>query len=261
MNPLEKIHKSWEPVLPILNQEPLLDFKQNILPNCSSQPLAEDIFNVFRMPVKEIKVVILGQDPYPTPGDAIGYSFATRQERKVPRSLKIIQKEIIEEFTPIRKMDQNPLSIKDSIAPYQKSISFENPEWKTLSYWRQQGVFLLNTALTVETGKAGSHLSYWKYFIEKVINFISEESPCIWLLWGKKAQSYRNFVANKYYASGVAMEDIDSVPIVDDYNYILEAPHPAAELYSGGNAGFYGCNHFIKSNKILEKSNKEQIVW
>lgn len=72
MNPTEIIHESWQPIMPILNQEPLLGFKERVLPNCSFQPKKEDIFKVFRMPVNKIKIVLLGQDPFPTPGDAVG---------------------------------------------------------------------------------------------------------------------------------------------------------------------------------------------
>ena len=80
MNPTEIIDKSWIPVLSQLHQEPLKSFYEELLPNISYQPLKEDIFRVFEMPVNKIKVVILGQDPYPTPGDAVGLAFAIRAE-------------------------------------------------------------------------------------------------------------------------------------------------------------------------------------
>lgn len=243
MNPLEKFDDSWEPIIPLLHQDKLSDLKYNILPNISYQPATEDIFNVFRMPVSEIKVVILGQDPYPTPGDAIGYSFATREERRVPKSLNIIAQEIEKEG--LRNLEAD----------------IKKPGYKTLSHWRDQGVFLLNTALTVETGKAGSHLKYWEDFTKRVLNFISIESPCIWILWGKKAQNYRNFIHNKFDVQGYDDETIKEIPAVSDYNYVLQAPHPAAELYSGGKAGFYGCNHFKYSNEILKKNTKKEIIW
>ena len=139
MNPTEIIDKSWIPVLSQLHQEPLKSLYEELLPNISYQPLKEDIFRVFEMPVNKIKVVILGQDPYPTPGDAVGLAFATRAERKLPASLRIIIQEIGESVYSFSREDFKP--------------TYDDSDWKTLDHWRKQGVFLLNTALTVETGR------------------------------------------------------------------------------------------------------------
>ena len=76
MNPIEKIHTDWLPVINLLYQEPLVSLNENILPNISFQPNKENIFNVFQIPIKNIKVVMLGQDPYPTPGYAIVIAFS-----------------------------------------------------------------------------------------------------------------------------------------------------------------------------------------
>jgi len=215
MNPLSKIHSSWIPIMEILNRdEDLIQLNTQILPNCTFYPQAENIFNVFSMPVDDIKVVILGQDPYPKKGQAIGYAFAVDAQCSIPQSLNIIIKEI----------DDNNLKRADR-------------RWRTLTHWTQQGVFLLNTALTVEEGKAGSHLKYWNNFTVEVIKYISNRNKVVWLLWGKKAQAYKEFIAEN--------------------NVVLEAPHPAAETYNGGTAGFFGCKHFSKVNDILE----EKIIW
>lgn len=242
MSLLASIDKSWFPVLNVLYQEPLNSFKANILSNISHQPRPEYIFRAFEQPLNKVKVVILGQDPYPTYGDAIGYAFATIKERKIPKSLQIIKAELINEGV-------------DS--------HFSNrEEWKTLNHWVDQGVFLLNTALTVETGKAGSHLKYWENFTQRVISHISTNNPCIWLLWGKKAQSFIPYInQNPYHVKGYDKNTIKQIPINPDWNYILKAPHPAAELYSGGKAGFYGCNHFIYTNSILERKHNSKINW
>src|ERR1051326_4628371 len=141
MNPRDKIHPSWQPFIDdVLNRaEDLRELNTQILPNIEYYPAKENIFNVFRMPLEDIKVVILGQDPYPKEGQAIGYAFAVSESTNKPASLRIIEKEIGHEID------------------------------KTLSHWREQGVFLLNTALTVEKGKAGSHLNYWQNFTRQVI--------------------------------------------------------------------------------------------
>lgn len=205
------IHKSWYPHLePLFQSNGMKFIKNNILSKCKFSPSAKNIFNVFSMPITDIKVVVLGQDPYPTPGDAIGYAFAVSESTRKPPSLRIIEKEVGHELE------------------------------RTLSSWREQGVFLLNTALTVENKSAGSHIKYWQGFTFHVIRTISYEITPIWLLWGKYAQSFE--------------------PVIRDserflFNDILTAPHPAAEIYSGGKAGFLGCNHFNKVNEILENKH------
>ena len=235
MNPKEVIHKSWFPMMEtLLNQPALQELNTKILPNISFQPKKDDIFNVFRMPLDEIKVVILGQDPYPTPGDAIGYAFINGRN-KTPKSLEIIEREI------------------------EVETSYSSQGIET---WIEQGVFLLNTALTVETSRAGSHLEYWKNFTAAVIWHISVNHPCIWVLWGKKAQWFQPCIGmNPFNVKGYDNETIEEIPINDDYNYVMTAPHPAAEAYSGGKSGFYGCNHFYFVNKILAKQGKPCITW
>lgn len=165
-------------------------------------PPRRDIFNVFNMNIEDIKLVVLGQDPYPH-NAACGYSFAVAEGVKKPVSLRIMEKELGHELDP---------SLKD---------------------WIAKGVFLLNTALTVESGKPGSHIEYWAIFTRNLIHKISTENPCSWLLMGKYAQKYSAFIQNK------------------DKNHIFEVPHPAAEVYSGGKAGFIGCNVFKQINEVL----------
>lgn len=230
------IDESWNSIKPLLYQEPLVTLN-HILNDISYQPVKKDIFNVFKMPKNNIKIVLLGQDCYPTPGDAIGYSFATRKENKLPASLRIIQKELLNEY-PDTKI---------------------NEEWKTLQHWIEQGVFLLNTALTVETGKAGSHLQYWMDFTKHVIRTISNDNPCIWILWGKFAQNCSGNIKNGIFVNQYT--NINEMPISPYNNYIITAPHPAAEIYSGGKAGFYGCNCFKKANFIINKNHKQIIKF
>lgn len=239
---IPNLDKSWRPIVSLLYQEPLVTLNTTILPNISFQPRKENIFKVFETPVNKIRVVILGQDPYPTPGVAIGRSFAVSEDTKIPVSLRIIQEEIIKE-------NQNYFS-RD-----------EEPYWKTLQHWQDQGVFLLNAALTVETGNAGSHLKYWEYFTQRVVSYISVKQPCIWLLWGQKAQKFKSYISNPFSVKDYDRETIKQIPSNSDWNYILESPHPAAEAYSGGKAGFFGNNHFIFTNEILNKLSKKQINW
>lgn len=232
--------KSWVNLRHYLYSEPLKTLNERILPEISSQPRKEDIFNVFQMPLNKINVVILGQDPYPKPGDATGYAFATKAERKIPRSLQVIAQEIENEGF---------------------DIDSENSEWKTLEHWTDQGIFLLNTALTVETARAGSHLKYWNDFIVATIKTIAYKNPCIWILLGKKAQFYTRYITNRFHVRGYDKEKIKDIPADRSKNYIIYAPHPAAETYSGGKAGFYGSDCFYFANRVLKNNKKPEIVW
>jgi len=242
MNPLDHFHASWKPLFGLLHQDSLAELSANILPNCVYYPHKENIFRVFRMPLNKIKVVILGQDPYHGPGQANGLAFAVNENISTPPSLGIIARELSDE------------GLKDS-------HNYDTP-WKTLGHWEEQGIFLLNTALTVESTKPGSHLIYWNEFVSQVIKFIAINNPCIWLLWGKKAQSYTTYIPHKtiFNVKNYSKETIGGIPSNPYFNYVLKASHPAAECYST-NAGFLGCNHFHYVNTILMKNNQVQINW
>ena len=248
---IENIDKSWYPVVSMLYQEPLETLRTSILPNISFQPLKEDIFRVFEMPVNKIKIVILGIEPSPIPGESIGLSYAMNPLCKLSNSLKAIGQEIY------GKDGDDEYSVEHSA-----EITPLNPEWKTLNHWTKQGIFLLNTALTVETGNAGSHLKYWEEFTRRVISYISVKNPCIWLLWGAKAQKFIPYINScPFHVKGYTKTTIQDIPANEEWNYILTAPHPAAETYTGGKAGFYGCNHFLYANEILKKLKHTPINW
>jgi len=225
------VHTSWTPIKRLLYKT----LNEN-LSNTTYHPKRKDVFNVFKMPISDIKVIILGQDPYPAQENAMGYAFAVPVDKKMPTSLRVIKEELMEEFA------------KPSPAP----------EWRTLKSWRDSGVFLLNTALTIETGKAGSHLGYWKNCIDSVIKHISKTHPCIWMLWGKKAQSFKENICNAFDIKVNSIKTIEKMLINDKTNYILEASHPAAR---GNSKSFKGCNHFLYANAILRKLKKREITW
>ncbi len=234
MNPLEIIHPSWNNVIhPAINNNPLLDeLKEKILPNISYQPEPKNIFRAFSLPMSNFKICIIGQDPYPTPQDAVGLSFVNGTD-KTPASLRIIYKE----------------------------LEKEGFEYHGVNKWFNQGVLMLNTALTVETGNPGSHLKYWEQFSEEVIKRFSKDNPCIWILWGKHAQNFQKFIYKPVDTNLYDMKNIYHIPIDPECNYILKSAHPAAETYAGGKAGFYGNNHFLKSNVLLKLFNKKEIEW
>ncbi|WP_394248957.1 uracil-DNA glycosylase [Vibrio profundi] len=131
-------------------------------------PLEKDVFSAFSSTAYEdVRVVILGQDPYHGPNQAHGLSFSVLPGIKIPPSLRNIYKELTQDIE-----------------------GFETPSHGYLQSWAEQGVLLLNTVLTVEEGKAHSHAkSGWEQFTDSVIDKLNQrESPVIFLLWGAHAQ-------------------------------------------------------------------------
>ncbi|MEC2055320.1 uracil-DNA glycosylase [Peribacillus psychrosaccharolyticus] len=131
-------------------------------------PDKQDIFNAFHFtPFEQVKVVILGQDPYHGPNQAQGLSFSVNPEVRIPPSLRNIFKEL------------------------QNDIGCSIPNHGSLIEWAKQGVLLLNTVLTVREGEAHSHRGRgWETFTNQVITLLNEkETPIVFILWGKPAQS------------------------------------------------------------------------
>lgn len=188
-------------------------------------PNKEDLFNAFHATkLQNVKVVILGQDPYhgasvingKTMPQAMGMSFSVRKGDAIPSSLRNIMKELTTDIT-----------------------FYESPDHGDLTFWAEQGVLLLNTCLTVSPGKPDSHRKIWLDFIKKVFKGIADVNPsCIYLLWGAKAQSMISLIGG----SGV----------------FLEAAHPSGMSAS---RGFFGCKHFSKCNTLLREQGKTEIYW
>jgi uracil-DNA glycosylase len=141
-------------------------------------PPAPDVFAALALtPLTSVKVVILGQDPYPTPGDAHGLAFSYRGARRLPASLRTILAEVAEEQG----------------APMPRSGD--------LTAWARQGVLLLNTALTVEEGAAGAHLKFgWSALADQVIAAVSaHQEHAVFMLWGGPARQRAPLIeANKH---------------------------------------------------------------
>ncbi len=176
------------------------------------------IFNAIEQCLfEEIKVVIIGQDPYHGTGQANGLAFSVNVGQKIPPSLRNIYKEL-----------------KDD-------VGFEIPTHGDLTAWAKQGVLLLNSVMTVEEGKPGSHQHKgWETFTDAVINKLSgENNGIVFLLWGNYAKS--------------KMELIDA-----SKHYVLTAAHPSPlSAYQG----FFHCKHFSKTNEYLLQQGKKPISW
>ncbi len=177
------------------------------------------IFNAFNQtPFNNLKVVILGQDPYHGKGQAHGLSFSVQPGIKPPPSLVNIFKEL--------KTD----------------IGIDMPDnYGDLTAWAQQGVLLLNGALTVRDGEPFSHAKFgWAQFTDAVIEKISDEKEhIIFILWGKFAQDKK-------------------VLIDEGKHFILQSAHPSP---LSAHRGFLGCKHFSKTNELLVKIKKQPIDW
>ena len=182
-------------------------------------PSLENLFNSFKYtPYDNVKLVILGQDPYHGVGQAMGLSFSVNDGIKVPPSLKNIYKEINLEYG------------YDSI-----------PDNGNLTKWARQGVLLLNSVLTVEEGRPGSHKDKgWETFTDNIIKLLNEkDTPIIFMLWGNYAITKSRYITNSKHL-------------------VLTSPHPSP---FSARKGFFGCNHFKEANKFLKENNIEEIDW
>ncbi|UWP68603.1 uracil-DNA glycosylase [Subdoligranulum variabile] len=186
-------------------------------------PAPENIFAAFRAcPAHKVRVVILGQDPYHEPGQAMGLSFSVPDACKTPPSLKNIFKELESEFGPVavRHNDLTP--------------------------WARQGVLLLNTVLTVEQGAAFSHAGHgWETFTRAALAYVAEldSAPLAAILWGKPAQKYAPLFKD---ASARR-------PVL-----ILESAHPSP---LSAYRGFFGSAPFGKVDAFLQEHGEAPIIW
>lgn len=200
-------------------------------------PNSEDVFRALRLcGPRELKVVILGQNPYHD-GSADGLAFSNGGDyQNVSPSLQNIFKEIDEDLG-FQTVQHDP----------------------DLSRWAEQGVLLLNTSLTVEEGESESHLriptpngkkKLWQRFTKKVIRLCStREKPTVFMLWGNHAKSF------------VKDEPVTIDPLKEG-NRVLQAYHPIAENYQNyDKTAFFDCQHFSKSNEFLSENNIGTIDW
>lgn len=196
----------------------LVNFVQYEYSNKICLPESQYIFRAFNTtPFYNVKVIILGQDPYHTPGIAMGYCFSVpNNSNYLPPSLKNIFKEM-----------KNDLGIKRSETD--------------LTDLAKQGVFLLNSILTVCAGKAGSHAKKgWEFFTDSVIQCLSNKHKnLLFILWGNYA------ISKKIY-------------IDQSKHYIISSSHPSPLSV---NKGFFGSRPFSLTNKYLISKNINPINW
>jgi len=197
----------------------LADFVRNAYLTKTVYPHPKNVFNAFaKTPFDQIKVVILGQDPYHQPGQAHGLAFSVPRGVPLPPSLRNIYKEI-----------EGDLGV---------SKDYTNGN---LENWANQGVFLLNSVLTVERGKAGSHAGKgWEPFTDYVIETLSREKEgLVFLLWGNYAKQKGKVIDRTKHL-------------------VLESAHPSP---FSAHYGFFGNRHFSQTNAYLKERGEKAIQW
>lgn len=162
--------EALEPVAPVLGQ--LGEFlREENAAGRGYLPAGEAVLRAFRTPLADVRVLVVGQDPYPTPGDPVGLCFSVPPGRGLPRSLSNIAREL---------RDDTGETLADG----------------DLTPWTQQGVLLLNRVLTVRPGAPGSHRGQgWETFTEHAIRVLAARGgPLVAILWGRDAQTARDFL-------------------------------------------------------------------
>ena len=183
-------------------------------------PPAEDMFNAFSyIRGGDPKVILLGQDPYHRKGQAHGLSFSVQRGIAIPPSLRNVYKALTNDVP-----------------------GFVAPKHGNLTGWAEQGVLLLNSALTVSEGTPGSHLDIWEPFTNYLVSLISQKyKGLVFMLWGTKAKSKKALIST---AGG---------------HLILECQHPSPQI--ANNTFEKDCTHFSQANAWLQKHGKTEINW
>lgn len=215
------MHESWKPFLNSEFAKPyfkeLSQFLHEAYEKNTIYPPKQRVFSAFTADLDAVKVVILGQDPYHTPGAAEGLAFSVSPGQPIPPSLINIYKEIDADIG-----------------------AHANPNGSLVN-WHRQGVLLLNTVLTVEAHRPGSHRGKgWETFTTATIEYLNSVRPhLVFLLWGRDARNKKSLIDQSKHL-------------------ILESPHPSP---LSAHYGFFGNHHFSRTNQFLKEHGVEEIVW
>lgn len=226
LSPADALPESWraalEPVLALPASRKLGDFLEaeesagkRIYPPQGARLRALEL-----TPLDKVRLVILGQDPYHGSGQAHGLAFSVPEGVRTPPSLVNIYKELASD------------------------LGLEIPRHGNLENWARQGVLLLNNALTVEEGSAGSHQKRgWEAITDAVVAAVAARAePTVFLLWGNHARDKAARVPG----------------LRDGPHLVLTAPHPSP---LSAHSGFLGCRHFSQANAFLEAHGRGAIDW
>lgn len=184
-------------------------------------PVKGNVFRAFHLcPYNDLEVVMIGQDPYPRPGIATGVLFGNANstpEKNLSPSLKVIKEAVLDPTVP------------------HGMVGFDN----SMESWAKQGILMINSALTVEVNRIGSHVMLWRPFVSKLLTNLSNYSPgLIYVLYGAQAQTFR--------------------PYINKNNTVFEVKHPAYYARTGQR---FTTNLFDRINVVLKERNNTRIKW
>jgi len=186
-------------------------------------PAGENVLRAFKQPFGAVRVLIMGQDPYPTPGHAVGLSFS------VPPTLRRL-----------------PPSLLNIFREYSEDLGYPRPSTGDLVPWSERGVLLLNRVLTVRPGQPGSHRGLgWEEVTDQAIRALAARpgpdstgrAPLVAILWGRDARNLAPL--------------LDGVPLI-------ESAHPSP---NSADRGFFGSRPFSRANKLLEEQGAAPVDW
>jgi uracil-DNA glycosylase len=204
------MHPSWQSSL-AASESLLGEIQSQVLHLVDTTPSPTQIMRAFQQPIDSIKVLLLGQDPYPTQSVACGLAFAVSPGSKHPQSLKNLMKELGTDIPTATNSGE-------------------------LSRWSEQGVMLLNSALTTKVGEPGAHAKIWKPFTEAVITALdSKQLVCLSL--GEHAKKFSQAIT---------------------FGQVIQATHPSPLSAS---RGFFGSKIYSRVNGALEANSRTPIDW
>ena len=227
MNDRVKLDDSWKtPLANEFDSDHMATLREFLLQQKAAGkqifPKSEEYFRALDLtPLDQVRVVILGQDPYHGPGQAHGLCFSVQPGVRPPPSLVNIYKEL------------------------ESDLGLSRPAHGFLEHWAKQGVLLLNSVLTVEMANAASHRGKgWEQFTDAIVRLIAAKpEPVVFMLWGGYAQKKAAFVKSVEQGGR---------------HLVLKAPHPSPlSAYNG----FFGCRHFSKANAFLEQNGLPPVDW
>lgn len=185
---------------------------------------SELLFKIFReVPYDNVKVVCMGQDIYHGEGEFDGIAFSNSTLYKPQPSLANMLEEVENDVYD--------------------GFNIERITNYSLYNWAKQGVFLVNASHTVVKGKPGSHMKYWKNFTIEMVKALNEKNNVVWLMWGRFAQSYKEYVTNPTHRT-----------------ILTSHPSPLG-AYQNTPIPFNGSKCFTKCNKYLKELNENEIIW
>jgi len=228
------LHESWKRVLRSEFDRPYMRALGDFLRNERAArktiyPRGAEIFAALDLtPLEQVRVVIIGQDPYHGPNQAHGLCFSVRQGVELPPSLVNIFDEINTDMT-------------DPTVPGGNPEGHLGKDRGCLTAWARQGVLLLNAVLTVERGRPASHQGRgWEAFTDRIVQILNDEREgLVFMLWGSYAQKKGAHVDRRRHC-------------------VLTAPHPSP---LSAHRGFFGCRHFSKANRYLVEHGRRPIDW